>query len=222
MNHGQTTLIALGTLLLGVWLGTTLKGGDAEQIVGVESDRAKEAGDDATNSLSPVALEPRLLYESLQSIETRLKNLEGSATRHSSSSKGRTLEASQAGDTAIASADRLAAIEDALRDLQESMKRLESSESPLASLKREHPQTKWSEVQKLRDSWQLNEQQTLEDTRMLMVQDVMARYGKPTEMWSNAEGLNWIYGEDKDAEGRYQREVWLFFRDGFLTKMGVK
>ncbi len=92
----------------------------------------------------------------------------------------------------------------------------------LAELKEKHPDVKWTNLQALIDQWHVDEGKALEDARLLSMEDVIERYGSPTELWSNEKGTNWIYGEGEDPEGGYETEVWLCFQDGLVTMLGVK
>lgn len=98
----------------------------------------------------------------------------------------------------------------------------ERSARTLADLKKEHPEIKWTNLQALIDLWHVDQQKALEDARLLSMEDVIERYGSPTELWSNEKGTNWIYGEGEDPEGGYSTEVWLCFQDGLVTMLGVK
>lgn len=47
-------------------------------------------------------------------------------------------------------------------------------------------------------------------------------FGAPDDVWSDERGLHWVCGHGTDAEGRYAEEIWMLFRDGIVTTLGIR
>jgi len=100
-----------------------------------------------------------------------------------------------------------------------SERRLRRSARELATA---HPEPRWDELQELMDLWFADEALALRDLRLASVEDVIRRFGAPMDVWSNDLGTNWVWGQGDDPAGGYQTEVWICFKDGYVTMLGVK
>jgi hypothetical protein len=142
-----------------------------------------------------------------------------------------TVEGAEPQPDAPDGSERLLAVEAALRDVQSALERLEarleagaaSAGGELSALRAEHPEPDWEALRELMGVWYRDEATAREETLLMGYRDVLARFGKPSQVWGSADELNWLYVDGLDPiTGETVTEVWFQFVDGFVTQLGVK
>ena len=219
MNRTVLLFLALGASVAGLLVLATPRTDEPLQpgraIVDARTPGAPSLANDS-EELRETLLEIRA---TLARIEDRLTAIEARETRPTERIPLRSGEDEPNLSTIVAD---IAELKRSLDERFEESQELNRRPPTLAELKEQNPDTKWNDLQNIIDLWHTDEESALEEMRLLSFEDVIRRYGAPTEMWSNEKGTNWIYGEGTDPAGGYQTEVWLLFRDGFVTMLGVK
>ena len=92
----------------------------------------------------------------------------------------------------------------------------------LSRLREEKPEPDWAELDQLVHRWRLDPAPVEQEVKLLTVAELLRRYGSPTEIWSNAKGTHWTYGQGYDpATERYRTEIYLRLQDGVVTSLSI-
>lgn len=78
----------------------------------------------------------------------------------------------------------------------------------------------WDEILEL---WNEDPDLARKEVKLLTDEEVLDRFGTPTDVWSNTNGITWQYARDLDATtGKYATEVILRIPAGFVTQLAVR
>jgi hypothetical protein len=61
------------------------------------------------------------------------------------------------------------------------------------------------------------------EVKLLTAEQVLERFGAPTDVWSNTNGITWQYARDWDhVREKYELEIILRIPDGYVTQLAVR
>ena len=71
--------------------------------------------------------------------------------------------------------------------------------------------------------WDADREAARAELKLMTAEEVIDRFGPPTDVWSNTNGITWQYARGYDALAeKYQDEIILRMPDGYVTQLAVR
>jgi len=214
--HLLVVTVASGAGLLGWWLGFSSSAAGAS--VG---------GETAREELAALRQDVRGLQRAVDGLTRRLEREQPTTGLVSPAPT-----AARASEVPQATVNQVQELQSAVEQLQasvqswraESVQARQASASPsLDQLREEKREVDWGAWDTFISDWHLDQEQAAGELKLVTGQELMNRYGPPTEVWSNEKGMHWIYGRDYDPVAeKYATEIYLRFHDGQVTTVWVE
>ena len=218
----RSLLIALGAFLAGIgvhWFVGALQPRPSPDRSGSAAAPRPPSGAEAGEAALDAALVD--IRMSLGRIEERLAGLE--AAREDRRQPVGEEVAAGAGEQVAELTGLVRTLEEELRAQRAAADSDESRKKRLERLRAENPETDWPAVYEVIADWGVDEEATARRLKLLSDETLLERFGSPTEMWGNAQGVHWVYGDGYDeAAKEYATELYLLVVDGTVTTAGVK
>ena len=217
--------VGLG-LIAGVALGFAwgrLGTGEVRFEAPLEAER-RAADPGPARSVEPrPSLETNAVVGMLQDLDERLARIEDTVAR--GRSENPRSPAGSSGDGVQALLARVEALAARLEEHADVLAevRADASWRDVDALREAKPEVDWIEVERLLANWSNDPEGTRSSVRLLPASELLRRFGSPTELWNNAEGLHWFYQRAKDpASERFLTEVYFRLTDGRVTLLDVR
>jgi len=81
----------------------------------------------------------------------------------------------------------------------------------------------WAAWQPVIDLWNQDRDAARREVKLLCAEQVLERFGAPTDVWSNTNGITWQYARDLDPVLRtHGLEILLRIPDGYVTQLVIR
>ena len=98
-----------------------------------------------------------------------------------------------------------------------------SSEELLERMKDPTRGIDWAAWDPIVNLWHQDKNEARKAVKLLTDEQVLERFGPPTDVWSNAQGITWQYARDWDpVRKKFGTDIILRIPDGYVTQLAVR